>query len=197
MKKIMCICGGMFVLSLTNTLLGAQSVKKLIRDLENEDPATRTAAVQQLGQSNDQKAVDPLIDKLQDPNPNVRGAVVDALGELRAKKAKNKIAAILTSDSEGEVRQLAAIALRTIGDDSIQKPLITALNDTHIGTQLEAIKTAGSLRLQGTSDALIPKLTDDNPTVREYAVEALGKINDKKAIKSIEKLLDDPVIQVR
>ena len=82
-----------------------------ISKLKSANATDRRQAAEQLGMSRDASAVKPLLDALRDSDPLVRAAVLDSLGMMRASEACDDIGKILTSDTNPNVRQSAAVAL--------------------------------------------------------------------------------------
>ncbi len=94
-----------------------------------------------------------------DESDDPPGRRVYALGETGSPEAVPELAAAL-SDSDGNIRRLAASALGKIGDRSGTQPLLDLL----------------------TREKL--------PQVRQYAVKALGKIGDSAALEALQKVAE-------
>ncbi|MFH1380302.1 MAG: HEAT repeat domain-containing protein [bacterium] len=188
-----------FTLCMLSTidLFAEKQLSALLIDLSHVDSKVRHDAVVAIGRLGDTQGIDPLILQLADPEYAVRGAAVDALGVLRAHKAQHEIMHLLTSDPHEEVRQYAAIALRSLGDATAADVLIEALSDEHEGTRHEVIKTIGKLRITNGRDHIRGLLGDKNPLIRESSLSVLGSIGDASVIEAVTRSLRDREFRVR
>lgn len=75
-----------------------------------KDALLRFYAIQLLGFTSDERAVEPVLGALSDPEPEVRAEACRALEDLRAKEAIPKLQAC-TRDENSEVRRAAREAL--------------------------------------------------------------------------------------
>jgi HEAT repeat protein len=114
------------------------------------------------------ETIDSLLQKLDNPDPFVRVAAVQALGEIRQDRSLFSLCGCLT-DENLYVRGYAAEALGKIG---------------HLDTSY-AIE-----QLSAAPD-------DPSPYVRSMMVLALGELQDKRAINTVRKLLQDEDETVR
>jgi len=87
------------------------------------------------------------------------------------------------------VRQVAAKALREIGDERAVDPLIKALKDGNQEIREIAAEALGQIGDERAVDPLIEALKDGDWDVRRAATEALGKTGNERAT--------EPLIEVR
>lgn len=103
-------------------------VKKLIKNLKDEDWHVREKAAKALGEIKDERTVEPLITALKDEHFHVRRKAALVLGEIKDKRAVVPLIVALR-DGSWRVRGSAACALGRINDISAVEPLITVLKD--------------------------------------------------------------------
>jgi cyclophilin family peptidyl-prolyl cis-trans isomerase/HEAT repeat protein len=97
-----------------------------------------------------------LVRLMRDPEARVRRRAALAAGRVRLPEAIEPLSALLASDQEFEVRQMAAFALGLIGDAAARPALIAALQDPHITVQGRAAEALGLLgdRSEDTANAV-------------------------------------------
>ena len=91
---------------------------------------------------------------------------------------------------DAEVRFSAAIGLGIFGDERALDPLIKALGDVDNDVRQYATEALGKLRKMAVKP-LIKALSHDDLFVRGQAANALGLIGDKRAVKPLEKLVNE------
>ena len=195
--------------------LGAPAVAPLMDCLKDEDASQRQGAADALGQLNDKRAVEPLIARLQDDDLEVRRSATTALARLGDKRAVAPLIRVLDSD-DAQVGTAAAEALGSLGDDRAVAPLVGGLKNEEAGFRQACAQALDKLhyRPQQTTDtitylialqswdkvakmgpsAFVPLtacLSDQDSDVRQGAVEALGNLGDKRAIKPLSQALPD------
>lgn len=95
---------------------------------------------------------------------------------------------------ESSKRHMAVVTLGKIGDARAVNPLIRALNDSN----LQDWVAKALIQIGGQAvEPLTETLKDDNPKIREKAVEILGKISDKRATMPLIQCLSDESPKVR
>jgi HEAT repeat protein len=144
------------------TLWRAHGLERQLAELASHDPRQRRAAAENLGARHGSAAVGPLVHALRDSNAAVREAAASALGKCGDALADKPLVQTLT-DRSAAVRGAAALALGQIhGDDGI--------------------------------DSLLAILYDENEkaSVRACAAEALGELDDVRAVGALSAALCPP-----
>lgn len=143
-----------------------------------------------LGEMVNKRAVEPLIQALKDDDRLVRSKAADALGMIGDRRAVDHLIKAL-KDEDNYVRRKASEVLDKLG----WKPG----NDIEKANYLIAKKQWDELVKVGKPavEPLTRALEDKKKDVREAAVEALGKIKDKRAVKSLTQALMDEDEDVR
>lgn len=131
----------------------ALSATHLMRALRDDDDKVRLAAARALGQGGALVAVPVMIEWLGDPDPKTRAAAAEALGDIGGTDATAALTRSL-GDIDAAVRQRAVKALGTIGKKGNPSVVI----------------------------ALIPRLEDDKPDVKNATIQQLEELGDRRAV---------------
>jgi HEAT repeat protein len=200
--------------------IGTTEVKeKALSLIRNSDEIQRSCACQLLGSLGTIDAVVPLMQACRDESSLVREKAVTALGSLQSKLlnlrrvseanilrayAVEETIIELASDIEPSVRQSAARALGIFKTHSSIKKLVELLKDEVDWVRHYAAKSLGNIAdktnaevLTTVIDYLMLLLDDSSPIVKIAAVEALGKIGDKRPVPSLLILLRSPDYDIR
>lgn len=170
------------------------SLDGLADKLMDTDADVRRLAAMRLGQSENQKSIEPLLSALEDDSADVRASVALALGFLNAEAAVIAIAGHLKSDQSARVRAMCTWALSLIGGGCALDCLALALDDPDEHVRLSACSAfahAGDTRAQ---DEIVRMLEDPVWDVRKAACEvliALG-IADQRIVATIDALKKQP-----
>jgi HEAT repeat protein len=164
---------------------GVSVLKPLLSD---KDPFVRQEVAYALGNFRSQNAVAPLVERLHgDKVAGVRGAAAVALGMIGDETAVLPLAQVFSPGKKKSenvfVVRAAAHSLGQIRSRSAVPPLVTALANVSLPQDVRR-EAAHSLGLIGDPSA-IPALQtatgDNDPHLARIAVEALRKIEARKA----------------
>jgi HEAT repeat protein/Flp pilus assembly protein TadD len=147
------------------------------------------AAVRELAAHKDPRFVEPLLKCLSDIHTRLYPAAIRCLGEWKEPKAVDPIVKAL-SDSAPEYRVVAATSLGEIGDTRAIQPLISRLGDTNQPVRqavADAVVRMGPLSV----GPLLEAARDPGSSVRQEAINVLGKIGDKRSINPLIELLSE------
>ncbi|MCB2210044.1 HEAT repeat domain-containing protein [bacterium] len=109
--------------------------------------------------------------------------------KLKDKKYVPGLIKALGYQKNEAIRQEAANALGEMGDITAVNPLLIAFEDKN--------ETVGNNAAEALLKILIRSLSHENEEVRRYAVKALGKIGDSRAVEPLICALKDPDQGVR
>jgi len=161
--------------------IGAPAFNPLITELPYSiDSASRYALVMALGQIDKPRAVEFFITALKDKV--LRFVAVSVLGDWKATEAVEALIPVLKHQDQS-MHLTAAVALGNIGDERAVEPLILALNDKDAGDAAAVALGKIGAKMEDTPlrartvEALIAASTSNN-----YAMSALGKISDPRAM---------------
>jgi HEAT repeat protein len=176
----------------------AAAEPELVRALKARDAEHRKAAVLTLFGIYGEQAVRPLAEALKDPSPEVRQAAVDAVTSLTPRPALGELLARLDDPDEGVVAKVIAglVCARNLQtfDDGEEVRLheqmlrLARYRQGHIqGTAAWALGEMGRVEAVGTLCDLLGSPLED---VVVAACDALGKINDPRAVGPLVSLLE-------
>lgn len=180
--------------------------EQLLTDLRHADPTIRYEAAQQLGASQDMRAVDPLINALPDDNSKVQYAAFSGLVKLGASHAAEAMIDMLVSDLNSRVWELLKlnIGLRLRsglldlvqpGDITIAQQVSATLQDSELA--LDDHQRAFFVRVLGRTadrervDLLIKLLVKGSEPIQTAAAEALGWMGDERAVSPLLVFLNE------
>jgi HEAT repeat protein len=103
----------------------------------------------------------------------------------------------LISDSDSDIRVLAAKTLGEFGDDLGLKPLTQALKDKDAKVRKSAAKALGKLGNKEAAVDLLEALSDSENSVKCAVAEALGEIEAHDAVETLITLLLDKDPEVK
>ena len=182
--------------------IGEPAVMPLIESLRCDNKDEVKLASRILGDIKDKRAVSPLIELLDKEDFNTRSYACESLGKIGDTTAFIHVSSCL-KDSVEVVRKSAAVALGkmsagSIGKDSRAIPyLIEGLSDPHFSVRMssaEALVEIGEPSVKPLIELLNLSQTGRPPTdtIAVYlAIESLGKLKEKRAVKPLLKKLED------
>ncbi|HSB03432.1 MAG TPA: HEAT repeat domain-containing protein [Anaerolineales bacterium] len=168
-------------------LCDARTIPSLIVALEDKEFEVRAAAAEALGNMGDARAVEPLIHMVEKQlrpwsgDWKQREAGIKALLKIGAPAVDALIAA--PGDRDPHVLYDAVRILRNMGDTRAAELLVTIMKKwyLHGSVRDDASKALAEIGMPAV-DLLIAALEDKQSEVRAAAAEALGKIDDARAV---------------
>jgi len=166
------------------------NTETLIRQLGGPRKSVRRQAERELVKLG-KPAVPALIKTLEKPrDPDLwrqRWRAADALGQIGDKRAISPLVGVLFDHLP--VRLRAAEVLGSFGE--LVVGLLSRFLKTSFVPKEELIIALGETRSDKAVDPLIRCLGDNDPWVRQRAIDALKRINDERAIEPLIGLFDD------
>jgi HEAT repeat protein len=188
----------------------------LLRRVDDPNPAVRAAAVHAMTLLSSATPVQyTLVRKLEDPTWRVREAAVESLAPVATVKLVQEALMHRLGDPEPLVRAAAVKALRSVAAEPlVQAALLKSLADDQypwvrtaavdsvakaLADQLPWVHTAtAEASVTVIQQALLRKLTDDNPQVRVAATRGLlRQVGLEKVRKALTRAFEDPEPGVR
>lgn len=184
----------------------ADNIDDLIINLRNSDRQTRLLAVEELGRTRDERAIDALLNfvviKAEDWRIKIRA--IGLLGEIADPRVSDVLVKIFNDPSLNEecpaIKWNTAIALGknfNKGSRAVDS-LIGALNHNNLFIREAAIQSLGIIGDSRAVPFLIPALNDKSFAIKFSAIKALGNIGDPQAIPFLKRIADndnDPYIK--
>jgi HEAT repeat protein len=175
---------------------GAAALVPLEMVLNSGPYSLCVAAVQALGEIEDQRVVRLLLKALKSNDAAVCAAAVDALARVGGLEASEPILGML-HHKNGHVRLAAVEALGSLGVAAAAAPLRALLEDPMWDVRRSAVETLGRLKDKKAVDPLTRTLADTDADVREATAIALGGLSDRRAIGPLVMALKDSTSGVR
>jgi HEAT repeat protein len=161
-----------------------------LRTLEIEE---RIAAVEQLGQMKDEKAVDLLISVAGNRREDwqVQVKAIQLLGDAKNPKAADPLLRIFKSRSRDlecpAIKSYTALALSNFGGQpGVTDALIKGTEDGELLTREASVKALGIIRSEKAVPYLIALLIDRSVAIRLSAIKALENIGNSKAVPALK-----------
>lgn len=174
----------------------SDNFESFVADVRSADPIRRREAVEALGASGTDEAVEPLTLALADDDPDVRIHAVSALANVGTDNAVAAMGAAL-NDWDTAVREEAVDALGDVGNPRGIPLLQQALRDHDESVRASAIDALARIGGDESALALIGALHDKNASIREDAVDALAEIGGSVAVSLLEQALADDQSNIR
>lgn len=160
----------------------APSLRPLLAEFANPDPAIRLHAMQSIKPSQDPAVIDALLSAAKDADPQVRNAAINKIADSRDLRVHPAISQAL-SDTELTVRLSAATMLLNDEPKAVEV-LIERTKDQDANLRYQAVTT-----LIGNREFRLSALQDNDREICMAAVECLRKMRDPQAVQPLIKLL--------
>ncbi len=153
-------------------------------NLQSDDPSKRLEAVIELAKYDVALTQPHLLKALADDDEKVRHQAAKALGQGGAVAAVPIMIEWL-GDQSAQTKAVAAEALGDIGGADATAALIRSLGDPEALVRQRAVKALGTIGKKGNLNvviALIPRLEDPKPEVKNATIQQLEELGDKRAV---------------
>ncbi|MDX9714831.1 MAG: HEAT repeat domain-containing protein [Dissulfurispiraceae bacterium] len=174
------------------------------RALESKDEQIQFAAIDQLGRTGSEKAVDKLIDIVysREHHWTLKIRAMTHLGSIGNAKAIDPLMEMLTLPLHNfDCPSLLSYAARALGhfnkEQRVVDILIQEINYDNLQVREAIIDALGMIGSKRAVSILIPLLNDRNFAIRVSTIKALGNIGDPKALAPLQSVLnsnDDRII---
>ncbi len=162
--------------------------RNVVEALEDDNPKVRLEAVRQLGKGGDPSVVPSLVNMLADDEYGVRQNAIRELSNFPDEASTRPILEALKDDNFLK-RQGAASVLASTRAHSSLEPLLEHVGETNSAVRAEVIRALGAI---GAYDdervviAIVRATRDDDPTVRNVAINALSTSTHPRAKREWE-----------
>ncbi|MDH5654376.1 MAG: HEAT repeat domain-containing protein [Spirochaetia bacterium] len=164
--------------------------------VDDLDYFVRESSVRTLGELDRRDAEDVFIQALKDSKTDVKRAAVRALSRIETKDLK-PVFEMVQKEDFSEYSNLMTASIRLLGKKKYKdaKDFFKQKAD-HPETNLETRKTIilffGNAEVSAMKNYLLEMAKDESEdlTIREYAVNSLGKLNDKSVIPDLKSMYD-------
>jgi len=165
----------------------------------NLDETTRRELIAALGDTGRAGAVGFLVEIAEDGGLN-QFLRISAMEALSAVGDSGGLQAVLggVSSAEPLVRAAAVGALAPFSGAVVDEAILLAFRDSHDPTRIAAAKASGERKLASAVPFLRFRATrDENQSVREQAIRALGQIGGSEATGIVKELFEDRLSPLR
>jgi HEAT repeat protein len=150
-------------------------------------PEFNQMAAECLGRILDTRAVMPLCKVLRESREaNVRAAAATALGQIRSRAGMVTLKQALDHESDAPAKARIVAAIQKVATINASDRLVASLEDDDASVQLRAAVLLLKQNDDATAAAWMERtLNGDDPTLRERAIAALGRIGGPHAMKTL------------
>lgn len=171
--------------------IGEPSVVALGPCLSDPELSVQEAASAILASIADERVLDPLLGALRSPDWIVRMHAARAVGRINNPRSIQFFLPLL-QDHVKAVREEASTALGSIGETAIPS-LVDALTHQDWQVRLHAVEALGKTRSRKAVGPLLSALSGDaDSAVREDAIRALAAIGDPESVDGLLAVLNAP-----
>ncbi len=175
---------------------GPDAIEPLERVLNSGPYNLQVAALNALGQIQDERILNLLIPALKSPDHAVCVAAIEALTNFGGPKAADAVASSL-QNPDHRVRVAAAEAVARLETKNAAQALTELLKDSMWDVRRAAASALGRLKDPQAVEGLITALSDSDPDVREAAIASIGRLRDRQAVGALILALVDRESGVR
>ncbi|MCG3216039.1 MAG: HEAT repeat domain-containing protein [Candidatus Heimdallarchaeota archaeon] len=153
--------------------MSEEEIKEIVKLLENDNPALRQLAIEQLAPHKDNHiSLNAIIRSLHDKDQDVRSYAVDVLGDVDDRQALIALSQALEDDS-WKVRESVISSFGKLGKPETTHFIIEALRDNHPQVRFTAAKELKKFDEITMIEPLFEVLKDETDSVREEAKSTL------------------------
>lgn len=169
--------------------LGSDDTQRLsLEAAVSPHAGTRRAAFRVLAYFGYRAALPLFLNALDDGDVRLREAAIAGLAFLDAPEALNALLeCALRTDEKTRGAAMRALGQCSVKDPRIEASLLAGVTDDEPWVRYYACQALGRLRLESTTEALIPRLTDEAGQVRVAAVEALSHFTNDRALEALRR----------
>ena len=168
-----------------------------LRKLKSKDPRTRILGISKIGKSDDETAFQSLCQLVHDPDKAVRkAAICQLIGRVIEKGERKGIRFIVSCLGIEELEEDIQDAIKQIykKDPYVKTKLIESLASGNRNVQKTALACLEEMTpswwkspyVTDEIQFLTRAMTDENRTVKEGAIAALGHFGDARAVESLK-----------
>ncbi len=170
--------------------IGEPAVMPMVECLKSDNRDEVKLASRILGDIKDQRAVSPLAELLNKEDYNIRSYACESLGKIADTTAFAPVSSCLT-DSVEVVRKSAAVALGKMKDRRAIPFLIQGLSDPHFSVRMTSASALVEIGEPSVGPLMELLNTSTDTTAVHLAMESLGKLKARRAVKQLLRKLED------
>jgi len=175
-------------------LKSAEGREHVFRAVSDEHFYVRRCAVQALAALGDNAAAGAVQSRIDEPDCTVREAACAALGALIHPSSPPFLADRL-ADEVPEVRKAAADALAGFPPEMAHAAVLKYVEDQRTETRRIAWWVLGEYGFKDNADLALAHIEDKDPDVRGYAMRILRKVDDRRIVPHVVKMLSTAALE--
>lgn len=164
----------LFILRQLEARAAAPSIQEALSD---PDPGVQVQAIQTIAQFGGEGAHRLVRAKADSAVPQIRDAAIEALPKFGSESIST-LSSLLDYGKPDDVRVAAIRALGAMGTRESLIYLNRSLEDPSPLVRYYAVLTLGDTDDPSMLDRLVPRMNDQDPTVREVATDVFGRLSD-------------------
>jgi chemotaxis protein methyltransferase CheR len=160
------------------------SASVLLEKLRDADPGIRRNAVRELISYPEPQVIEALAESLGDQNKGVQNSAMDVLSRMRSPNVVMGLIPVIRG-FDLNTRNAGMTILKNLGPMAID-PLIEAVKKaSDVDEIIQILVVLGNIGSPLATDTVLSYVGHEDDNVKTTAVEALGKIQDPKAVKTL------------
>ena len=156
----------------------------MLEKLHDNDPAIRRKAVRELSPFPQADVVEALVESLGDPNKGVQNTAIETLSQMRHPLVIEGLMPVIRG-SDLNTRNAGMSILKSFGPMAVAYLIEAIKKAGDVDEIIQVLVVLGNIASPIATDAVLPYVAHDDDNVKTTAVEALGKIQDRKATKAL------------
>jgi HEAT repeat protein len=168
--------------------------QKMLEKLEQVEPGIAMEPQEnrfQMHLKQGKKGEEAIQKGLASEDPQIRMDAAEALGIMKAWSALASLKKVAQGDSDGQVRQNAAIALIQIGGDALLAEVTKNLRDEDPEVVAHAAVTLGRVGDRRVVPNLLEAFQTEDPYIGSAIAWALGRLGDSRAVSWLAAALEN------
>lgn len=121
---------------------------------------------------------------LREKNPTLQLSAIERLAKMRDFATANVLASAL-DDPEARVREAAALALGSVGDETLVPAISKAIRDSHVSVRYAAVTALREIGGRAAGQAMCAALSDPDARIRRLASGVLLNPEHPNACESL------------
>ncbi|HOY68119.1 MAG TPA: HEAT repeat domain-containing protein [Candidatus Ozemobacteraceae bacterium] len=156
----------------------------ILEKLHDTDPSVRRRAVRDLRPYPEKEVAEALCEALGDANKGVQNTAMDVLSSMRHPSVIQALLPVIRG-SDLNTRNAGMTILKNFGPMAVPHLIKAIEAASDIDEVIQILVVFGNIGSPAGTDTVLGYVAHDDDNVKTTAVEALGKIQDPKAVKTL------------
>ncbi|MBF0547035.1 MAG: HEAT repeat domain-containing protein [Candidatus Riflebacteria bacterium] len=156
----------------------------LIEKLHDQDPSIRRRAIRDLVACPSKESVEAVVEGLADPNKGVQNTALESLIHFPHEMVVDALLPVIRG-SDLNSRNAGMSVLKSHGAKAVERLLEALEKAQDIDELIQILVVLGNIGSPIASTAILNRVSHEDDNVKTTAIEALGKIQDPKSVKTL------------